>query len=189
MMKHTAEWIGRFHAINEREFHRLPHTELKSYDLDFYVGWSRRTLAIATDHLETYPWLPGVCQRFEEFAKVLIEAPRTIAHGEFYPHNVVDRMGTAVPVDWESAACAPGEIDLAALTEGWPSAIDDLCDTAYRFARWGSDCPADHQRRLAAARMYIAFRWLGDRPTQKHRDRSPARLQRLHELASTWGLL
>ena len=41
-------------------------------------------------------------------------------HGEYYPHNILFQSGVVRPVDWETAALAPGEIDLATLCEGWP---------------------------------------------------------------------
>jgi hypothetical protein len=73
------------------------------------------------------------------------------------------------PIDWESAAVAAGEIDLASLTEGWPAGYARQYERAYRKARWPNGAPADFERRLAAARLYLAFRWLANKP-----DRPPA---------------
>src|SRR5262249_32669584 len=73
--------------------------------------------------------------------------------------------GRAVyPIDWESAAVAAGEIDLASLTEGWPAWYAVQYERVYREARWPSGAPADFERRLAAARVYLAFRWLANKP-------------------------
>ena len=65
---------------------------------------------------------PAVCQRADEFIAQLLAAPRTMIHGEFYPGNILYEKGRICPVDWESAAIAAGELDLAALTEGWQPA-------------------------------------------------------------------
>jgi thiamine kinase-like enzyme len=72
------------------------------------------------------------------------------------------------PVDWESAAIAAGEIDLASMTEGWPSDIVTRCREAYQRARWGNGVPEGSQIRLKAAEMYLQFRWLGDNAAWTH---------------------
>jgi len=48
----------------------------------------------------------------------LLTSPPTLIHGEFYAKTVLVRRGKLFMVDWESAAIGPGEVDLAALTEG-----------------------------------------------------------------------
>jgi len=88
----------------------------------------------------------------------------TIIHGEYYPKNVLYRDGIIYPVDWESAAIAAGEIDLACLTDRWPADTVRECERAYQQSRWPDGAPAAFAQRLAAARLYIHLRWLGDRP-------------------------
>jgi hypothetical protein len=38
------------------------------------------------------------------------------------------------------------------------------CELEYQRVRWPHGAPAAFARRLAAAQMYMHFRWLGDRP-------------------------
>jgi hypothetical protein len=68
------------------------------------------------------------------------------------------------PVDWESAGVALGEIDLVTLTAGWPKRLTRSCQQEYCRARWGNENPSEFEARLAAARLYVAFRWTGERP-------------------------
>ncbi len=71
-------------------------------------------------------------------------------------------QGRVLPVDWESAVIAAGEIDLASLIENWPAAIVRRCTAAYIAERWPTGVPDAFARRLLAARLYFCFRWLGD---------------------------
>ena len=81
-------------------------------------------------------------------------------------NNILYSGGVIYPIDWESAAVAAGEIDLACLTEGWPPRVVRECERRYREARWPDGAPADFERRLGAARLYLAFRWLGEEPDE-----------------------
>jgi thiamine kinase-like enzyme len=78
--------------------------------------------------------------------------------------NILLREGAVFLIDWESATLAPGEIDLAALTEGWDTKVVLACEREYCRGRWQS-VVKDFDRRMWAARLYWAFRWLGDRPS------------------------
>jgi hypothetical protein len=90
------------------------------------------------------------------------------------------------PVDWESAAVAVGEIDLAALTEGWPQAFVQQCELEYQRARWPDGPSTCFERRLAAARLYLQFRWLG---SETDRDPSLPRFERLRCEGERLGLI
>ena len=92
----------------------------------------------------------------------VLEGPTTLIHGEFYPNNIlVDR--TAIrPVDWESAAMAAGEVDLATLTEGWATDDEGVLVDRYRTARWLTKAPPGFEERYQAARAYSACRRLSD---------------------------
>jgi hypothetical protein len=57
-----------------------------------------------------------------------------------------------------------GEIDLAALSERWPEDVVRGWELQYQEARWPGGAPADFDRTLAAARLYLQFRWLGEPP-------------------------
>jgi aminoglycoside phosphotransferase (APT) family kinase protein len=164
-MRRAADWIGWFHAARELAPGSRPPAGLIVYDTAYYAGWVRRTAEYARPFGDRFPWLPGVCERYTaEVIPFLLREPLTVIHGEYYPKNILLHEGVIYPVDWESTAVAPGEIDLVSMTEGWPAAIVDECERAYRAARWPGGVPAGFGRRLAAARMYWAFRWLGWRP-------------------------
>jgi aminoglycoside phosphotransferase (APT) family kinase protein len=109
----AACWAGRFHAVHEAPTPGPALRFLNAYDAAYYAGWARRTAEYAGPLHQDFPWLAGVCRRFEGALAPLLEAPRTVIHGEFYPKNLLFRGGVVYPVDWESAAVGPGEIDLA----------------------------------------------------------------------------
>jgi hypothetical protein len=160
----AARWLGRFHAANESRTSGADVSFLSIYDAPYYLGWSRRTLRFASELRSEFPWLETLCGRFEESVDVLLTAAPTIIHGEFYPHNILLSDGQIYPIDWESAAVAAGEIDVATLTEAWKPEHLRQCEVAYREARWGGTAPAGFARTLAAARLYVCFRWLGEQP-------------------------
>ena len=78
---------------------------------------------------ERFPWLPELCQRCQRRLPALLPLA-TIIHGEYQANNILVHSGGNVLVDWESAALAAGEIDLASLTWGW----DDELVAALRAA-------------------------------------------------------
>jgi thiamine kinase-like enzyme len=135
------------------------------------------------------PWLAPLCAELERLAVTLVDQPTTVIHGEFTPHNVLIRNGQAYPVDWESAAVAFGEIDLACLTDKWPADVRDACEAAYQSARWPTGVPDDFHRRLNLARLYWDFRWLGDRPEWTSSERVGPRFDHLRSVAERLGLL
>jgi aminoglycoside/choline kinase family phosphotransferase len=108
-------------------------------------------------------WLRRVCARFDDVIGVLCEAPPTVIHGEYYPMNILLQHGAIYPVDWESTAIGCGVIDLAMLTEGWPADTTRQLVQAYQRSRWPQALPRDFHTSLCAARIYVQFRWLGDR--------------------------
>jgi len=162
-----AQWIGRFHADAAARCAIPSMGFLPRYDAEYYRGWARRTLEEANGLRPTYPWLATMCERFEDLIDVLLTQPQTIIHGEYYPKNVLVRQGTVYPVDWESAAVAAGEIDLASMTDRWPADVVREAEGAYVGARWPDGPPALFRRKLDAARLYVQFRWLGDPATQQ----------------------
>jgi Phosphotransferase enzyme family len=122
-MSAAARWIGRFHSMTKEHFSHAPMPFVNRYDAEYYLGWARRTSLFAGHWHQHYPCLMSLCERFEELALLLMTAPALLIHGEYYSSNILFRNETVYPVDWESAASAAGEIDLASLTEGWPVEI------------------------------------------------------------------
>jgi Phosphotransferase enzyme family len=183
----AAQWIGRFHAAQEAHTPCSPVPFLSSYGAEYYRGWVRRTSLYAGRLNLHVPWLGALCERFEECVASLLAPRPTVIHGEYYPHNVLFRGGIIYPVDWESAAVAAGEIDLATLTEGRSAKVVRKCELEYGRARWPAGAPADFGRRLGAARLYVQFRWLGDHPDSITRE-DPL-LNRLRSAGEQLGLI
>jgi len=161
-MVQAARWIGRFHAANER---RLPDPRLKflkRYNEAYYMGWAWRTKKLFAPTHARFPWLAPLCDGFGPFVHSLLAATRTVIHGEYFGLNVVYQNGTSWPADWQSAAIAPGEIDLASLTHSWPTPLVKRCEREYRRSRWPDGAPTNFEETLDAARFYMNFRWMGD---------------------------
>jgi hypothetical protein len=185
----AAEWIGRFHAAGQAHLATGAGAFLNRYGAEYYAGWARRTASFATGELSrSYPWLASVCRCFDDFVPCLLAGEPTIIHGEYYPVNILLHQGVIHPVDWESAAVAAGEIDLAALTEGWPVDVVQQCESAYQLARWPNGAPAAFHCTLDAARLYLGFRWLGG-PECTSREQALPRLEHLRRAAERLALI
>lgn len=177
----AAAWIGAFHRANAPRVASLRAT-VRAYDAHYYRGWMKRTLARwSAEH----PWLAALESAWDDLAARLLPAP-TVIHGEYYPHNILVHDRKIVPVDWETAAIAAGEIDLVCLTEGWADADRERCQVEYARARWPEGAPAGFRELLAIAEVYVQLRWLGHSATaQKDADRLP----RLRALCGRLGLV
>ena len=182
-----ASWLGQFHAAHVERARELAPI-IPRYDASYYGGWAQRTDAYLGVLHDTYPWLRRLCRQFEEGAEELLASTPTVIHGEFYPKNILLTGDDVRPVDWESAAIAPGEIDLATLTQSWGDVVMDSAERAYIRARWPGGAPADFGSTLAAARVYTFLRWLGEPlATPEQRRRWP--FGELRALAETLNLL
>jgi len=175
----AARWIGAFHAWHEAHPAAASALHPTRYDAPYYLGWIERTLAFAGPWHERLAWLSPVARRSEELLRELASVGATVVHGEFTPSNVLFADGVVYPIDWESAAVGPGEIDVVCLTDKWPSDVSHACIAAYTAARWPAGAPADAARRFDLARVYWDFRWLGDRPEWTGSDRVGARFDHL----------
>jgi Phosphotransferase enzyme family len=185
----AAHWIGRFHRLSEDRLSDIPTPFLIRYDAEYYLGWVRRSSLFAGNLHQRFPWLRTLCERSEEFIALLLTSPLTVIHGEYYGSNILFRGGRVYPVDWESAAVAAGEVDVAALTDGWPEEIARQCELEYQRVRWPEGSPADFERRLCAARLYLYFRWLGDRPYWTTHPGYLRSFTRLHSAGERLGLI
>jgi thiamine kinase-like enzyme len=132
--------------------------------------------------------LPGLCDLVEKDTDSLFVGPATLIHGEFYPQNILASASGLQAIDWECAAFAPGEIDLAMLLDGWEPTDARRIEDAYAEARWPSGAP-DYGRRLDAARLYVQMRWLGDRLEWTAHPDIRRRLARLRAAAESLSLL
>lgn len=199
-MSLAARWIGQFHRLSEERERCSSLHYLIRYDTEYYLEWARRTSLFAGHLRPRFPWLTTLCRRFEDVVTLLLASPPTVIHGEYYPGNILCHGGTVYPVDWESTAVAAGEIDLAALTDGWPAEIVRQCELEYQRVRWPAVSPANFGERLWAAQIYLHFRWLCHDFTVKgtgdeQLDWSPEakgnlfRLEQLRSLGERLGLI
>ena len=189
-MTQAASWIGKFHAAHEQHTADPSLAFLRRYNAEYYRGWAQRTFEFSRPLHGRFPWLTKLYRADEWFAP-LLAAPQTVIHGEFYAKTILVRNQSVFMVDWESAAIAAGEIDLAALTEGkhWPAGVVQECKRAYIRARWAEAAPPGFGRTLDAARIYLHFRWLGERPDWTVREKNLSRYDHLDASAKRLGLL
>jgi hypothetical protein len=189
VLKAAARWLGRFHRTNEtlRLAASLPF--LNRYTAGYYLSWVNRTSLFAEHLHRCFPWLATLCQRFEDVVVALLEPTSVVIHGEYYPNNILFCQGTIYPIDWEAAAVAIGEIDLASLIEGWPEEFESEAKAEYRSARWPDAPPAEFEYRLDVAKLYWRFRWLGERPDWTTEEKSQWRYEQLQTIGERLGLI
>jgi hypothetical protein len=191
MMAEAARWLARFHSDLEPRRRDPSLRFLKRYDAEYYRGWARRTFAFARPLQSRFPWLSKLRECRDAWFRPLLATAPTVIHGEFYAKTVLVRGKNFFMVDWESAAIAAGEIDLVTLTDGpgWPAKLVRRCEEHYQRARWPGGVPAGFNNTLAAARVYLHFRWLGERPDWTVREKSIWRFDRLRAAAERMGLI
>ena len=161
-MVRSAGWIGEFHAANQGRIHDRQVKFLRRYDTKYYLGWAKRTRRLFRGAHAKFPWLAPLCDKFERRIPRLVETPQTIIHGEYFGSNIVDQEGLTRPIDWQSTAIGPGEVDLASLTHSWLSWIVQRCEREYTRSRWPGGTPEYFRETLDVARVYMNLRWLGD---------------------------
>jgi hypothetical protein len=188
-MKRAAVWLGKFHASGEAVATRGARRPVRAHDAAFFLEWARRTERFSHTWPVRVRWLDAVCDRYAEVVPLLCGAPATVIHGAFYPTKILVRSGAVFPLDWTRAALASGEIDLACLTDRCKAGIMKTCVLAYEKARWPEGAPPGFERTLAAARLYVAFRWLGERPGALADPEGTGRLRQLRASAKSLGLL
>ena len=185
----AARWLGHFHTRGEALASGAEAVFLGRYDAELLSGFARRTLEFIHSGRKRCSWLATVCERFEtELLGALVDEP-VIIHGEYYRHNVLHRRERIFPVDWESAALAAGEVDLGHLLEAWPPRVVAAALLAYCEARWPAGAPPEFERRLDIARLYVHFRWLGDRQDWTGEEDSGWRLADMRSVAERLGIL
>jgi hypothetical protein len=175
----AARWIARFHLWGETV--AVPPF-LRRYDTEFYCTWLRRAADFTRGLHDRYPWPPALCEIGMRRLPALLPAS-TIIHGEYQANNILVHQGRNVPTDWESAALAAGEIDLAGLTWGWDDDLAALCEQEYWIVRWPDGVPDDFSLRLMAARVYLHLRWLGESESDSDEEGVIADLNALAPLA------
>ncbi len=181
----AAVWIARFHRWSETA--AVP-SFLHRYDTEFYRVWMQRAGHFTRDpeyrvpRHERFPWLPDLCERCQRRLPALLP-PATIIHGAYQADNILVYDGRNVAIDWESAALAAGEIDLASLAWGWDDDLVSLCEQEYCLARWPDGTPADFALRLTAARVFLHLCRLGEADEEGESEAQMANVEELLPLA------
>jgi thiamine kinase-like enzyme len=152
----AAGWIARLHRIY---LNKAP-SFVKVYDREYYFVWTKR-MQNEVAIIESHPWLTDVIRYFNEHIDILTAAPQTLIHGEYYSKNILIRDEDVFPIDWESAACAPGEIDLASIIEARKEEIAKQITESYISARFADDAfdKTIFEKRLWMAQLYLHFRF------------------------------
>ena len=162
-MIRAARWIGEFHSQNKNKV-KLNKSWMFKYSRDYLISVSSQTLANCKSFLHEEPWIIEACNIFDyKINKLTNNSSLTMIHGEYYPANILSKNKIIYPVDWQSAAIAIGEIDLAMLTDGWQPEIVDRCVEQYTKSRWGKNIPINFKENLILSTIYTQFRWLGDK--------------------------
>jgi hypothetical protein len=153
----AAGWIGSFHRLMEGQSPDF----IRKYDMSYYQSWMEHFRKVNACLWERHPELEKLIALFSRHLWMLTDTSHTIIHGEYYPRNVLMKKGVIYPVDWESAAIAPGEIDLASLIEDWPPKEALRTIEAYASARWdiGERDERGLMNRLLMARIYFFIRY------------------------------
>ena len=185
----AVRWIGELHSAYEVNELNDQTSFLKVYDKEYYLGWLDRASWYAKHLQKRFPWLESLHSIFEECVVSLPDFQQSVIHGEYYPMNVLIRNRSIYPVDWESAAIGPGEIDLAALIEGWPEDILRECESVYKSVRWPNGAPCDFAQRLDTARVYLGLRWLGDNQEWTADESSLWCFEMLYVVGKRWGMI
>jgi aminoglycoside phosphotransferase (APT) family kinase protein len=161
-MERSVEWIANFHKL----FENFEPDYITKYSARYYLVWPDKVDEIVASNGNKYPWLINVTNYFRNNISILTEAPKTIIHGEYYPNNILIHKGQIKPIDWESVAIAPGELDLAAAIDGHTDEMKKTGVEAYITTRW-HDNDFDRRafkERLLMAQLYFHFRWIGGKP-------------------------
>lgn len=178
----AATWLGQFHRQGAQNIARRREAGLNRYSEGLVVAWGDRVRIAVLE-----AWGPAASERSARMmatahkVQMLLGTAETVVHGDFYPPNVLVSGSAVTPVDWEWVGIGAGEIDLAALVEGW-GATADVCIDDYRRARWPGGDDGRFWQRFEAARFYLAVRWLGGNPA---RLLSPQATMRFEVLSAT----
>ena len=156
----AAAWIGGLHKMYESN----PPKGIKLYDNEYYLIWLKAVENMLEKLSRMHQWLPSVCSYFRENLHLLSGSAQTFIHGEYYTKNILVKKGAIYPIDWESAAIGPGEIDLASLVEDWDEERKNIALEKYIQARWpdGNFNETEFEKRMLMVKIYFFLRWTGE---------------------------
>jgi len=186
-LSRAARWIGSFHRFHDLGAKAPPECLNREGPATFRACVARAAERWQELHA-THPWFQPFARDCEAVFCDLFERRPTAIHGEFYPANILVREGSVFPVDWERAAVSAGEIDFAALTEGWKPQDVRLATESYAEARWDGALPDDFAECVEAARAYLHLQALGDLAPGPFKAKDEWRLDHLRTMAESRGM-
>jgi hypothetical protein len=135
---------------------------LNRFTAEFYLHWPDRAVAFS-------PAAGVVLDRDRVrdlyVARVdLLASEETLVHGDYYSDQVFWSEGRVHVVDWELAAIACGEVDLATVTLGRSPEVTAFMEDAYVGQRWPDRVDDGHAARLFLARVFLLLRLVGVAP-------------------------
>jgi thiamine kinase-like enzyme len=153
---HAAAWIAHMHNFFEEKVDDF----VKVYDHDYYEVWMNR-MEKDESVVNSRPWLQRMIDYFRSNIGILLKTRRTLIHGEYYSKNILIRDNVVYPVDWESAAYAVGEVDLASIIEARKPEVaaqirESYCGVRFQHPRFDKE---GFEKRLLMAQFYLHLRF------------------------------
>lgn len=154
-LSQAAKWIAGLHSQSITERFAFLHR----YSKDYFNSWIYQIEAIQDLVRNSHPWLLKLINFFKRNIHFLTKVDQCLIHGEFYANNILVFNNGIYPIDWETTAIGPGEIDLASLIEGWSEDLATKMINAYKIERWGSTwaAPQSFDRTMIMSQLYLQF--------------------------------
>jgi len=119
----AVRWLAEMHGTwwgRTGELRALGCLEDHGPHYYWRIARTARRHLVQAGHREAVRWFDGLMRRFDSVVADLMRQPRTLVHGDVFPHNVLLQPGPRIrPIDWESAAVGLGAWDLTRLLDGW----------------------------------------------------------------------
>jgi len=182
-------WMAAFHAWGEAQVAAPEWNFLLQYDHAYYTHWLDLTLELARPLAHEYPWLEQAAAAYRDRIPLLVARPPTILHGELTTRNTLWAGGGIMPIDWETAAVGPAEIDLALFTFDWDLEDVRTLEESYVQVRWQGSPPEGFGEAMLAARLYVSYHWIFSSPDGRDVNRVRSHLANVQRKAARWGVI
>jgi len=182
-------WMAEFHTWGEAQVAEPQWDFLTRYDAAYYAHWLDLTNTLAGPLAHEYPWLEQAAAAYRDRIPLLVTRPPTILHGELTTRNTLWTDGGIMPIDWETAAVGPAEIDLALFTFDWDLEDVRTLEESYVQVRWQGSPPEGFGDVMLAARLYVSYHWIFSSPDGRDVNRVRSHLANVQRKAARWGVI
>jgi thiamine kinase-like enzyme len=176
--QNAARWLAKFQFESSRMSgfeQRLRCIQTMVYDRHAYADWITRAETLLRNTLlrrdpRAARKFARIVRGYDRVVDTLLQLPKALTHGEFYPANIVMRwtgvMHEVCPIDWELTGWGPAVLDLAALSAGRWSTRDKrkiltaYLETAKGYSRRTPDIE-DLTESVEHAQLHLCIRQLG----------------------------